>query len=93
VWWSIELELKPIDLVLRFQLEAFFDQLCAPTDDPTFGDPPTSIVPRQFKRKALTVMYQFVQAHAKAIHGELQEFPAYAVQVLDCRHRTHLGAV
>jgi hypothetical protein len=71
-------------------LEAFFDQLCAPTDDPTFGDPPTSIVPRQFKRKALTVMYQFVQAHAKEIHDELQEFPAYAVQVPDDRtHRTH----
>jgi hypothetical protein len=35
-------------------------------------------------------MYQFVQAHAKEIHDELQEFPAYAVQVPDDRtHRTH----
>jgi hypothetical protein len=62
-------------------LEEFFNGLCAETDEPRFGDPPTSIVPRQFRKKALTVLYQFVRAHGKEIHDELSEFPAYAVQV------------
>jgi hypothetical protein len=68
-------------------LETFFNQLCEPTDEPRFGDPPTSIVPRQFKKKAMLVMHQFVQSHAKEIHDELNEFPSYEVKV--CGLHTH----
>jgi hypothetical protein len=63
-------------------LETFFNALCAPAEEPKFGDPPTSIVPRQFKKKAMRVMYQFVQSHAKELNDELNEFPAYEVKVL-----------
>jgi hypothetical protein len=65
------------------QLEEFFNGLCTPTEEPQFGDPPTSIVPRQFRKKALMVMYQFVRAHGKELNDELSEFPPYSTQVRD----------
>jgi hypothetical protein len=71
-----------------YQLETFFNHLCEPTDEPKFGDPPTSIVPRQFKKKAMLVMHQFVQSHAKEIHDELNEFPSYEVKVCPTTHHT-----
>jgi hypothetical protein len=63
------------------QLEGFFNGLCEPASEPKFGEPPTSIVPRQFRKKALLVMHQFVQSHAKDIQDELNEFPSYEVKV------------
>jgi hypothetical protein len=38
-------------------------------------------VPRQFRKKALMVMHQFVRSHGQELHDELSEFPPYAVQV------------
>lgn len=60
---------------MRMQLESFFDSLCEPAMEPRFGDPPTSIVPRQFRKKAFGLMFAFVQNHAQEIESELRQFP------------------
>lgn len=61
-------------------MEHFFNELCAPAEEPKFGEPPTSIVPRQFRKQSLRLMYQYVVDHHQEILNELNEFPAYEVK-------------